>query len=91
MVLAINPAKTGHKRARFDPAHRYPEAYAAGQATANRLIETEEPAWVDGALAAAEHHLENWPSGQTRPSDSQWAQEKGFADTIRDYRQEQGS
>lgn len=87
----IAPAKTGKAVRRFDPATRYPKEYAAGQATANRIIRTEEPAWVDGALRTAEHHLENWPTGQAKLPDSAWAREKGFTDTLREYRQEQGS
>lgn len=83
-------ARTAPAPFRFDPATKYPEQYSAGQAAANRLIE-KRPSTVGTVLAMANEHLENWPAGQTKLPDTAWAMEKGFADTLNEYRQEQGS
>ena len=84
-------AKTAPAPYRFDPARKYPEHYERGQAIANRIIESQSPGYVRLSEAISRAHLENWPAGQAKLPDTAWALEKGFHDTLIEYRQEQGS
>lgn len=76
----------------FDPTQTYPQDYAQGVDTANRLIDTR-PAAVLSSLQLVTSHMENWPrvQGKNGLTDQQWARSAGFAHTLRDYREAQGS
>jgi hypothetical protein len=84
-------AKTAPAPFRFDPATKFPELYSRGQATANKIIADRSPADVRISLAIVRSHLENWPAGQAKLSDTAWALEKGFADTLEEYVLERGA
>lgn len=76
----------------FDPQTTYPRDYQQGVDTANRLIDTR-PRDVAHALARVTSHMENWPQvqGKNGLTNQQWARSAGFAHTLRDYREGQGS
>jgi hypothetical protein len=76
----------------FDPATKYPHDYAQGVDTANRVID-KRPAAVDSLLQLVTEHMENWPrvQGKNGLTDRQWARSAGFAHTLREYREGQGS
>jgi hypothetical protein len=76
----------------FDPATRYPQDYQQGVDTANRVIE-QRPRDVNHALAQVALHMESWPQvqGKNGLTDRQWARSAGFAHTLREYREGQGS
>jgi hypothetical protein len=66
----------------------HPEHYQAGQATANRLIDSpadrERISWC---LAMVEAHLAHWPVDYTKNglTEQQHARSRGFRDTLREY------
>lgn len=75
----------------FDPAARYPQDYQQGVDRANRTI-AKRPRSVDALLALVTRHMEEWPQAQKNAlTDRQWARSAGFAHTLREYREEQGS
>jgi hypothetical protein len=75
----------------FDRAAWEPE-FTAGVDLANRVIETD-PGRVDFSLSQAEAQLAAWPPVQVGNGlrDDQYATTRGFAETLREYRQDQAS
>jgi hypothetical protein len=81
----------------FDPAATYPQDYQQGVDSANRLIERPlregRALFVRHALELVTRHMENWPDtpGKNGVGDRQWARSAGFAHTLREFREAQGS
>lgn len=85
------PPRARSKPAMFD-RDRYPAEYARGVAVANQVISTD-PRRVDFSLGMAERQLANWPvpnrGNPNTVGESKYAMTRGFADTLREYREEQ--
>ncbi len=74
-----------------DPQRAHPNAYQRGVDIANRTIDMRVPMFVTHALTMAEDQLENWPvlQGKHSLTEQQYATAKGFAITLREYREAQ--
>lgn len=76
----------------IDPLTAYPQEYQQGVDSANRTIE-RYPRSVDSVLQLVTKHMEEWPQvqGKNGVNDRSWAISAGFAHTLREYREGQGS
>lgn len=75
----------------YDPAARWPRDYAAGQATADRLISSRrDRERVPFALRMTLAHLAAWPVDYTKNglTEAQRARTLGFRDTLVEYLRE---
>ena len=71
-----------------DPAEEHPQAYLAGRATAQRLIEDPvDRERVPWALQLVEAHLATWPrnTGKNGLTELQYARSRGFRDVLMEY------
>ena len=80
----------------FDPRATYPHDYQQGVDTAERIIAEGGRYRTDRisyALARVTRHMETWPvtQGKNGLTDRQWARSAGFAHTLRELVESQGS
>lgn len=72
----------------LDPAGEHPDAYAAGQATAHRMIQDRiDRERVPWALWLVEAHLATWPrsTGKNGLTALQYARSRGFRDALMEH------